>query len=169
MTIPLDGRERHPHAPSRMVGAVLVHVAGPLACGALLYAGFRPIAIRLFHWLAWAGFVDLAAICRTALAPARAALPHWVVYSLPDGLWCYAATAAALALWRDAKVSLFTRVLPHAGFVCACGLELLQSSGVMAGTADPVDVLVSWVGYVSALLTFSRCCHEKAACVSVDR
>ncbi|MEO8075737.1 MAG: hypothetical protein ABI818_05360 [Acidobacteriota bacterium] len=136
------------------VGAVArlgLHVIVPLSCGSAVYLCFRPTGLGVFEWIRHAGLSDPVFALRAFAAPARSHLPGWFVYSLPDGLWCYAMTAASTLLWQDAcDRSALRRLSAHLGLAAACGLELLQHTGALDGTADPMDVLLACVGAIAA-------------------
>ncbi len=123
---------------------VVLHVGGPLLAGICIYVCFRSTATGLFAWIAWAGLSDLAFALRGLAEPVQPYLPGWVVHSLPDGLWAYAATALARLLLKDP-------VAVGVGLAAACGIEVMQWSGYMTGTADAVDVLLCCAGCLAAV------------------
>lgn len=120
--------------------------------GAGIYICFRSTAIGLIVWGSRAGLGPVVESVRSWAAPISPLLPEWCVHSLPDGLWCYAATATLAVLWHDLTASPALRAaLAGAGLLTACAMELLQGIGVMRGTADLIDILFSCLGWAAAM------------------
>jgi hypothetical protein len=128
-----------------------VHVLVPLWCGGALYLFLRPTAAGVFDWLRHAGLSGTVLAVRELVAPGRGYLPGWFVYSLPDGLWCYATTAASTLLWADVIGRTGLRMLiANSGLAAGCGIELLQHVGLLDGTSDPMDVALACIGSIAA-------------------
>ena len=135
----------------RAVFDIARHVLMPLACGGTVYLCFRSTELGFFSWARSIGLSDGIAAVRTVASPLREQLPYWIVYSLPDGLWCYAATAAALLLWRDiVKQPALRELVGDIGLMAALAIELLQLTGGLEGTADSMDAALACLGWLVA-------------------
>lgn len=117
-----------------------------LFLGAALYIGGRPTTLRLFDWADAVGLGEAVASLRAVLSPAVGALPDVVVWSVPFGLWVFAAT---LLLRGTSWVA--------APLVLAIGAELGQLVGIVPGVFDAVDLFVVIAfGAVALLHAFPR-------------
>ena len=135
---------------------ISVHVLLPLLAGGLVYVCWRDSNLLMFKWFAAFGLEPLIAWLREGTASAQTLLPHWLVYSLPDGLWVYALTALMIFLWRGKHplpVKIFWLSL---GLLLGAGSELGQLAGVLPGTFDPVDFLVCLAAPAGALILTSH-------------
>src|SRR4051812_14382718 len=107
---PLEGAVRPPGEPTqegtpaqveRRAGYPVLqfvgHVVIPVLCGATLYIGWRSSALLFHQWLAVLGLQDLAIQLHRNLV--KHPLPSFVVYSVPDALWCYALVSHLGRLW----------------------------------------------------------------------
>lgn len=109
-----------------------------LLTGCAMYLLFRSDTIRLYRWVkATVGTSALDSLRETTLGWA---MPDFVRYSLPDGLWCAAYVIIADAIWGEEKgvakhvtVSLIPAV--------AIAHECLQLAGLARGTFDAADLL----------------------------
>ena len=148
-----------PGAPT--LRQVLLSLAGhagvPLACGAAIYIGLGATALRGFGWLGNIGASDFVRAFRLALAPLRRHAPAWVVHGLPDGLWAYTTTAAALLIWRDDVLMAppLRTFISHLGLIASCAVEALQLAGSIPGTADPRDLLFACGASIAATLAIA--------------
>ncbi len=75
-----------------------------------------------------------------ALGASGIALPHWVLYSLPDGLWMYAFVAGMVVLWNR-KVTFASVGWIVGAYLLGLLYEMAQQSFV-PGTYDGTDMLV---------------------------
>lgn len=119
---------------------LVVHVLLPVVAGAAIYVLWRSPFLRVFQWLDTAGAATPVRSLRAAVMPARAWLPSWVLFSLPDGLWVYALTSWLTRIWRDAAGRgrwLWLSIGPVLGI----GSELGQWAGLVPGTFDVVDLV----------------------------
>lgn len=117
-----------------------------LLCGCLIYLLFRSKTIRLYQWCEWAGLSESIDSLRQLAHGWQ--LSDFVLYSLPDGLYCASYILVMNALWNGGKKSRMVMVslIPMAA-ICH---ELLQAMGLVRGTFDPVDLLC----YVLPLTVF---------------
>ena len=129
----------------------------PQVLGTAIYVALRSPRLQLVMWIStWKGS-EMVDRLRAFTAGLRSRSPEWVVYSVPDGLWCYAATAASLLLWIDVVDRPSSRLLlVSLGLLAACGLEVFQATGVIAGTGDPLDVVCAIAGATAAWLTVGQ-------------
>src|SRR5687768_4131301 len=67
-------------------------VIAPICIGALMYILLRPQHILVFSWLHAASLSELVISLRQSVC--GLALPKWMLYSLPDGLWVFALTSS---------------------------------------------------------------------------
>jgi hypothetical protein len=141
-------RIRDSRVKAHVVRSLALHVFLPVATGALIYVSWRSPTLLIFRWVRFCGMSGMLAKWRYAVLSGRPAFGDWVIFSLPDALWVYAVTACMSLIWR-ARRSWARRVWIAAGTVLGCGGEVLQQLGVVPGTYDPVDLLLS----VAAALT----------------
>lgn len=128
----------------------VLHVFAPLVLGGVIYALYRSPDLLVFDWLRAFGLDPPAAWFRFEPQGSTAHLPAGVVFSLPDGLWVYALTAAMSLLWRDRPGRVGALWL-SSGLVLGLGIELAQSLGRFPGTFDPYDMLAAGVAFPIAL------------------
>ncbi len=82
------------------------------------------------------------------LRKGRGAMPDFIVYQLPGGLWVFAAT---LVSWSTRIVLANRRVsLALLPLVSALGIELMQFLQWTDGTFDPGDAWACLVGFLAA-------------------
>lgn len=131
-------------AAERVAGVLL------LVAGGMIYLLFRPRVLLMFlvaDSMNAGGLVDSLRHWTTDYA-----MPPFVTYSLPAGLW-----AASYVLIADS----FTRTQPTAGRLLATAIaptlglvsELMQYAGILPGTADVADAACYIVPYMVYLLT----------------
>lgn len=134
------------------------HVLLPISFGAAIYLLYRSTSLWVFHWIAAAGLYDGLINIREAVSIAH--LPFWVLYSLPDGLWVYAATAWMVEIWRGSR-SWATLPWIAVGVALGVGGEIGQAIGLVPGTYDHLDILFYVGGFLLALLRLGDKRHEK--------
>lgn len=123
--------------------AFLIHVLIPLVIGGLIYVGFRNKTIRFFDWIDRIGFSDIVNEIRTITYPYKEILPAWVLNCLPDGLWVYSFSATLFFVWKEFFIkNKKMLILP---FILVLIMEVLQLLGLIHGTFDVVDLLVSLI------------------------
>ena len=114
-----------------------------------VYVFYRPestlINILLGYVMHEPGWLSFKAFIRDVLP-----LPKWIIFSLPGGLWVFAATMLSkklkLRLWR---VTFSAMWLP---MLFALWLEFWQLMGVVKGRFDWMDVLLVILFGLSAIL-----------------
>jgi len=133
-----------------------VHLALPILLGGVIYVCWREPNLLMFTWLRALGLESIVERLRFLAAPARNFIPHWMIYSLPDGLWVYALTAFTLLVWRDTDSSWMRVLWCSLGFLLGAGIELGQLAGIVPGTFDYGDLIVCLIAPAAALLFTSR-------------
>ncbi|MED5373240.1 MAG: hypothetical protein VX899_19635 [Myxococcota bacterium] len=133
-------------------------VFAPVLTGAGIYLLWRPTTLRVFGWLGQLGMDGPLRGARELALPFGQALPAWVLYSLPDGLWALALSAAMARIWRGRLGGPLGSPLGSplgglgawawvgAGLLIGVGGEGLQLLGWLPGTPDFMDALTSLVG-----------------------
>jgi hypothetical protein len=129
---------------------VLLHVLLPIALGAAIYVLWRAESLLVFRWIDAAGLRPVVDAVRRTLSGARAWLPDWLLYSLPDALWVYAGVAFYAIVWRGGhpRSRLLWTALPA---LLALGGELGQLTGAVPGTFCPVDLALCALAWWAAL------------------
>jgi hypothetical protein len=133
-----------------------IHVLLPLVAGGLVYLCWRAPNLLMFKWFGALGFESSITSLRAATAAAQTAVPHWLIYSLPDGLWVYALTSLMILLWRHADSLAIKMFWLSMGLLLGAGSELAQLAGILPGAFDPIDLLVCLAAPAAALLLTSR-------------
>lgn len=124
--------------------------------GGLVYICWRDPNLLMFRWFSAIGLEPSIDWLRLGTASVQTALPHWLVYSLPDGLWVYALTALMILLWRGVHSLPLKIFWLSLGLLLGAGSELGQLAGVLPGAFDPVDLVICLVAFGAALLFTSR-------------
>jgi hypothetical protein len=78
---------------------------------------------------------------RSSLAPLRGMVPDVLLFSLPDALWVYSATASMILAWRRSS-AFGARCWQRVPLVLAVGAELGQWLRLVPGTFDIRDVVL---------------------------
>src|SRR2546426_12239954 len=86
--------------------SVALHILLPILIGGLIYICWRDPALLMFKRFRILGLEPLLFQLRIAAAPIQHSLPHWFVYSLPDGLWVYVLTGFMAHSWSGTRLSL---------------------------------------------------------------
>lgn len=113
--------------------------------GGMIYLMFRSESLVMFRWcenLHIKQYVDALRISY--------ALPQWIVYSLPDGLWLCSYVLFVSAIWNfDLKQGWpYIFSLP----VIAIGSELAQAYNLVRGTFDWTDIICYILGLLSGCM-----------------
>lgn len=128
---------------------VVVHIILPIVIGGSIYLAWRTTSLLMFDWCRSMGLHGLVSDARHGLAPLRQYAPVWVVYSLPDAAWVYAATFAQRMIWanRPSRAAAFWTTVP--GLLAVSG-ELGQLVGWVPGTFCECDLCLSIVAAIGA-------------------
>src|SRR5687768_6416071 len=76
-------------------------------------------------------------------------LPHWLLYSLPDGCWVYAYTSWMMLIWGRPVLWVWS------GVILAVGAELGQLLGPVPETYDNLDMAFYVGAFILAMVTAS--------------
>jgi len=114
-------------------------IALPLLTGEVLYAAYRSDSIYLNQFLETTSNGLLSEFLQSLSETIN--LPHWVIYSLPDGLWMLALVVLVLAIW-DFKLDM--RSLPWLAIAVLSGVmfEMFQGLAILSGTFDVTDLIL---------------------------
>lgn len=72
-------------------------------------------------------------------------IPHWFLYSLPDGLWIFSYISLMLYIWQNSisfKNISWILIIP----ILAIGSEIGQLLGLVSGTFDFADLVFYILG-----------------------
>lgn len=119
---------------------LFLHGFLPVFLGGLIYIIWRSTSLLMFSWFDGFGLTSLI----NALRNISFAVPGWVIYSLPSGLWIYSFSFILIYIWHDAKSKskyLWMSLAP----IIALGSELGQLIGVIPGTFDLADIALYMV------------------------
>lgn len=123
--------------------------------GQLIYVLYRPLNLYMFYPLKKAGrLYFIEELRNTGLFPCKDAVPEWIVYNMPDGMWLLAYMLFAEAIWTGNNSwmnGIFVWGMPL--IIIAC--EILQFFGVLSGTWDIWDV-ISYLCAASIFLTIKH-------------
>lgn len=124
---------------------ILTHIFTPILLGCSIYLLFRSENILLFQWVQKIGFESFLTTLRENSLSIK--VPNWLLYSLPDGLWVYAFTAALFLFWKGKNsiwiwIPIFTSVL----------FEVAQATKIIPGTFDFIDLLFSAIAFTLSKL-----------------
>jgi hypothetical protein len=128
----------------------IVEVLGALIVGSLLYMLTRPRGLIAFGWVRAVGLGGALTTARAAVLPFSTALPSFVRFSVPDGLWAFAFARAMVLVWSG-KWSRASAPWLLLGPTVAIGSELGQAMHDVPGTFDVVDLFFVTLGSVFAL------------------
>lgn len=124
---------------------ILTHIFTPILLGCSIYLLFRSENILLFQWVKTIGFESfLTALRENSLS---ITVPNWLLYSLPDGLWVYAFTAALFLFWQGKNsvwiwIPIFISVI----------FEFAQATKIIQGKFDVLDLLFSAIAFALSQL-----------------
>lgn len=124
-----------------------------LILGGLIYLLFRSKTLYIYIWCESLGFADLIDSLR--LFVHDWIVPDFIIFSLPDGLYCAAYLLIIEAIWHEEKgwiKNLTLSVVP----LVTISSEILQFFGIVRGTFDIIDLLcymVSFLAYTMILFT----------------
>lgn len=132
-----------------------LNVLLPITAGGLIYLCWRDPNLLMFRWISALGLQTVVGHLRLAVSVNPATLPHWFIYSLPDGLWVYALTAFMGQIWWESPTTWPRLFWISLGLVIGAGSELGQLAGVVPGAFDILDLCFSIFAAVAAFLIIS--------------
>lgn len=108
--------------------------------GTYIYLMFRSTNLYVFDWLRHVHLEHLVLACRPTSTP-DGVVWDLLIYSLPDGLWVAAFTAALAGLWWDSKSeNCFSKIWVVLPMAIGVGSEFGQLFALIPGTFDMRDV-----------------------------
>ena len=128
---------------------ILLHIILPLLIGGGIYIGFRSESLLLFQWIEYIGGINLVLELRSLVTDIS--LPDWILYSLPDALWLYAFAYSILLIWNK-QISRTSLACLAIVFIIGIGHELGQFYGIISGTFDPLDLVLSILALLLPLI-----------------
>ena len=112
-----------------------------LFCGCSIYLLFRSETLNIYQWCNEVGMSGHVDLLRCAVL--GWAVPDFVKYSIPDGLYCAAYILMIDAIWggqNGLSKYLIVSIIPIAAIIC----EILQYFGNAKGTFDVCDLICYW-------------------------
>lgn len=120
--------------------------------GGLIYILFRPSEVVFLQWFHTIGAENWLEATRENSLSLSDALPNWLVYSLPNGLWAFAYTLIILIIWKESNSNL--RFLWYLSIpILVFGFELLQLTTALPGTFCRYDLIWGAMGIAVGFLT----------------
>ncbi|MEG0397530.1 MAG: hypothetical protein RR656_00435 [Cetobacterium sp.] len=123
----------------------------PLIFGVLIYMLFRSKNLLYFKLLNHLSLDTPILEIRKYTKLIRPAIPNWVIYSLPDGIWLFSMGSAMLLhrIFFPGIQLIYTGI-----YVVMVIIEVIQfyfgGHGTLLGTFDLMDLLCFSVGYILA-------------------
>lgn len=145
---------------------LLVHVCLPTLMGAFIYILFRKDTLLVFEWLDAMGMTPLVLEIRAITLPVKQLFPAFVLYSIPDGIWVYSATALFGMIWNDSPCiwqRTFWIFLPLVTSVTA---EILQFLNIVQGTFCALDILAYFFFFVLVVITIKPQKRSESKCLN---
>ena len=109
-----------------------------LACGCLIYLLFRSKSLNIYQWCMSLGLSDMIDSLRYSVQECQ--ITEWVIYSLPDGLYCAAYILIMDAIWKNDNRFIKFIIISLVPLVTISS-ELLQYFGLVKGTFDMYDLI----------------------------
>ena len=131
-----------------------------VVAGGCIYMLFRPVEPVFFKWFGSAGFENWLFRLRETSIAFGLALPPWLIYSLPNGLWAFAYTLLILGIWKGSH-ALIRYVWFLSIPLLVFGFELLQLTGDLPGTFCLYDMIWGAIGITLGYFTIYRIKHNQ--------
>lgn len=143
------------HTETMRVRILALHVLLPLTVGVAIYVLWRSPSLLVFHWLSAIQLLEPVNRLRDLCEPAMHWIPHWCLFSLPDGLWAYSFSSAIILTWQNHNSRIWVLWFAIAS---SLGLtsELAQYYHVVPGTFESTDLFCYAIGSTIPLLIFMR-------------
>jgi len=116
-----------------------------LFIGGMIYICFRSDSLLLFHWISFLGFGKEILELRDLSSPYSSALPNWLIYSAPNGLWIASFACLMLFLWGKERL-LYAFMWTLSLWVTGIFSELLQALNSIPGVYDIADIIAYTIG-----------------------
>lgn len=121
-----------------------------LFCGCMIYLAWRSSDIILVKWTYSLGLGAFTDAFRSGVGHLRPG--DFVVYSLPDALYCIAYVLIMDSMWRNSRIAVrasMCLLLPAA----VVAHELMQLAGWLPGTFDIID-LACYLAVAAAYIAY---------------
>jgi hypothetical protein len=131
----------------------------PLLVGGLSYLCARSTHTQMFQWFEALGVLDVVLSLRSFFGSAVQFIPASLLLSLPAALWSYSVVAWMGWVWRGrtgAERGVWVGVAACLGPTS----EIMQASGLISGTFDPIDLLLYSIANLLALLRIRPGGHD---------
>ena len=128
---------------------------GTLLLGGLIYILFRSSSLLMFDWCNKIGLSNSINSLRDYTNPIVKEIPHWFLYSLPDGLWIFSYISLILYIWQNSvsfKNISWILIIP----ILAIGSEIGQLLGLVSGTFDFADLVFYILGMTLPFIIFNK-------------
>lgn len=122
-----------------------------LSVGGFIYLFLRPANLYLHSWIANSVLSSFLDATRAHLVWAQEITPVFVLYNLPDGLFFFAITLAALLLWQDQRGAWAAFMRWSIPLVMLLH-EPMQYLGLLKGTFDVLDIFFQLIAFLWALM-----------------
>lgn len=126
--------------------------------GCLIYLSFRIDTLRLFSWIDALKLNPIELAIRYRTLPYADKLPHWILFSLPNGLWLFSYASLILYIW-DNQLSrlniLWFTLIPIIALLSEFG-QLLK---LVPGTFDVIDIFFYLFGLIIPFIIFNPKIH----------
>lgn len=128
--------------------------------GGMLYILYRPTSLIMFSWFSSLGFDNCINTMRAKGTSLADILPCWIVFSLPQALWCFSGFLAIHAIWLNVRCVQEQFWLTFV-LLLALGGELGQLVGIIDGVFDFIDLLFLVLAFCLALFMFFIISNDK--------
>lgn len=121
----------------------------PFFIGVIIYICFRPVNLVYFHWLESIGLQKHLEEINNVFFQFRYFIPKWVLYSLPDGLWCFSLNSLFFLIWKNSYYLSFVLFI---SFIFCIGTEMLQKFNIIVGYFDILDLFFIILALITSTL-----------------
>ena len=108
-----------------------------LLCGCIIYLLFRSKTINIYQWCSALGLTDTIDKLRFSVQDWN--VSSFVMYSLPDGLYCAAYILITSAIWHNENSNIKYFIVLLMPFIAITN-EVFQFFGLAKGTFDICDL-----------------------------
>lgn len=114
----------------------------------------------MFDWYNRIGILNPINKLREYSNPIANDIPHWFLYSLPDGLWIFSYISLMLFVWKNSispKNIFWIFIIP----ILAIGSEIGQLLNFISGTFDFADLVFYILGMTFPFLFYHKSINYK--------
>ena len=117
-----------------------------IVMGGLIYICYRPLSLVMFAWSKKVGCYEWLISIRELVS---LNIPNWIIYALPDGLWCCSYIIFVGTIWNFDLYRCWTIaiIIPTIGIIS----ELLQRVHILSGYFDWYDLSAYFLGGIVGL------------------